>query len=139
MPKIPKRETPLKIALLRVIQQQAGQDFLPLLHQQVRGHGMPDMTLTGHKRTSWWEIKHATPDFVSPGIQEHTCALLAQNGFCRYIIYFETLTLQETWIVHPRYILGRHGKTAGLPTLEYVFNGHDHKGVLKYMLGVHPI
>lgn len=95
-----KRENELKARQCEVIRERMP-GFVLQLHQQVRGSGTPDLSLDGLARTSWWEFKHATPDFKSPGIQEVTCCRLAAASFCRYVIFYDDGRRKETQIVKP--------------------------------------
>ena len=71
--------------------------------------GGPDRTILGHGRQTNWEMKHATPDFVSPGRQELICMRMAGAGHCRYVIWYEHDGMQQTMIVHPRMVHFRTG------------------------------
>jgi len=128
--KIPKREGELRsqlmdeIAIVLPIPR-----YIAFRHEDVRSIGIPDISLTGHKFQSWWETKHATPDFYSFGLQELTCKRLAQVGYCRYIIYFETAAGCKTLIVHPKHLTDL--------TPEAEASGHDHRFVAEFMKSVH--
>jgi len=126
--RIPKRETPLKAALMAEIRM-ALPRYQAFRHEDVRSIGIPDLSVTGHKITSWWEAKHATPDFFTFGLQELTCKRLAVAGFCRYIVWYEVGDDLRTLIVHPRDL---HSLT---PEAEAA--GHDHRFVATFMRQVH--
>ena len=49
--------------------------------------GVPDLSITWHGKTSWWEVKYANPRFESPSIQHLTCLRLAIAGTCHYLIF----------------------------------------------------
>lgn len=66
--------------------------------------GAPDRTIVGAGRQTNWEMKHGTPDFVSPGNQELLCCRLAQVAHCRYVVWYEHRGRQKTMIVHPEQI-----------------------------------
>lgn len=69
--------------------------------------GAPDRSIVGAGRQTNWEMKHATPEFRSPGDQELLCARLALISHCRYVIWWERGSLQRTMIVHPLQIMNR--------------------------------
>lgn len=103
--------------------------YMAFRHEDVRSVGIPDISVTSHRFTSWWETKHATPDFYTFGLQELNCKRLAQVGFCRYIIWFETPEVCKTLIVHPKHL------TDLTPEAEAV--GHDHHFITEFMRSVH--
>ena len=78
--------------------------FVALRHEDVRTSGIPDLSLTGFGRTSWWECKHGDPTFASTGIQELTMLRLAAAGYARYIIWEEKRGIERTLIVHPKHL-----------------------------------
>ena len=50
--------------------------------------GIPDLSVSYHGRTSFWEIKYADPRCVSSKVQRYMCAQLDTQGFhCRYLIF----------------------------------------------------
>lgn len=124
-----KRENELKAKLVERTRIRLP-GFVLQLHQQVRGSGTPDLSLDGLARGSWWEVKHATPDFLSPGIQEVTCCRLAAANFCRYIIYFDDGHKKQTRIVHPVAVRDRVGWDYPIETFCV---GIDHEFVIDYM------
>lgn len=67
-----------------------------LKHAERFTSGIPDMSVTWHGVTSWWECKR-TPGFTLHGLQTLTCRRLAAHGICRYIIF----GAERTRIVHP--------------------------------------
>lgn len=79
--------------------------FLFLRHEDKFGHGVPDLTITGLKKTSWWEFKLADENdgFPSEGIQELTMKrLAAYGGIAFYVIYKQIARKQyQAFIVHP--------------------------------------
>jgi hypothetical protein len=144
--KIKKRENELKLELHHVIEQRYPM-LQSLLHQQVRGSGHPDMSLSGNKRTVWYEIKHATPHFESPGIQEWMCQRLEKTSRCRYIIYIDApfewpsgvLLSRRVVVVKPQYVVNRKGKldfTGVCSVSDFVTTTHDHEGVAAHLFEV---
>ncbi len=145
--RIKKREDELKAQLFDEARKLPTSYFL-LPIQDVRKSGTPDFTFNGANRTSWWEVKHATPNFESPGIQEVTCHRLARTSFCRYIIYVDTAVKWATGIkrekfaviLHPKFVFQQKGKldwNAALFIADAVFNRFDHEGIVQHMLKAH--
>lgn len=148
--RIEKREDELKAGLFREVRLIPKVDFdqylLPI--QDVRKCGTPDFTLNGEKRTSWWEVKHATPNFDSQVIQEVTCQRLARTSVCWYIIYAENFVKwptgikleQFTVILDPFLVARQKGKLDWNQTImvaESVIKGHDHVHVASEMIRLH--
>jgi hypothetical protein len=99
-----KRESELRSRFMKVMRSD-WPGAIAIRHEDVRTVGIPDLSVTYAGMTSWWEFKHGTPDFSSPGLQAHTCQRLASNGYCRYVIFHEAEDLKPgIFIVHPRYI-----------------------------------
>jgi len=155
---IPKREDELKEHLFDAAKVLPSSYFL-LPIQDVRKSGTPDFTLNGEQYASWWEVKHATPHFRSPGIQEVICKRLSRTSFCRYIIYVEAKikwsehvlpNLSKTHdgierftvIIHPDFVFGRKGKldwAMALSDADAVIDGFDHEKVVEHMRSVHTL
>ena len=97
-----KREAKLKASLMRAMQERYPK-FVVIAHTEALRSGVPDWSITGRGQTTWWEFKHAAPNFKSTGIQELTCARLALAGICRYVIWYENEEGgdKHTLIVHP--------------------------------------
>ena len=70
-------------------------------------NGAPDREIVGSSVTTRWEMKHGTPDFLSPADQELMCCRLAHVAHCRYIIWTEHRGIQRTLIVHPLKVMHR--------------------------------
>lgn len=83
-------------------------NFVVLLQGTV---GAPDRAIVGNGVTTFWEMKHATPDFDSPGIQELMCQRLEVRGHCRYVIWQETGNgyRQRTTVATPYAVANRNG------------------------------
>jgi hypothetical protein len=128
-----KDESGLKRKLIRCI---PTPEFLVFAHSDLRKYGIPDLSLSGHGRTTWWELKHATPRFATKEIQEVTCLRLARTSFCRYVIYHEYGDTKETLIVHPSAVYGRRGIVKQI-AYEHSFAEFDHERVWEYMKSVH--
>ena len=111
-------------------------DFLSLRYET---NGGPDREVVGLGKTTRWEFKHATPDFRSPGDQELTCARLAAIAHCRYVIWTEDRdgTNKRTWIVHPREVLGKKGKSLNIVRIEDGCREFDMQWLVQYVLKEH--
>ncbi len=143
-----KREDELKAALF-VELRKLPKTFELLPIQDVRKSGTPDFTLNGIDKTTWWEVKHATPNFSSPGIQEIMCSRLARTSFCRYIIYVDGRVWwptkihehdQFTVIVPPSHVFGHKGKLDWQDMLyraDHFVRGFNHEKIAALIAGVH--
>lgn len=98
-----KREAELK-SLFRAELKRQLPGFLML---EYATNGAPDRSVVGAGRQSNWEMKHATPDFRSPGDQELMLCRMAAAGHARYIVWWEKGPVQKTMIVHPRDVMHR--------------------------------
>lgn len=98
-----KNESSLKSALMRQVKLDLS-GFVALRHEDVRTAGIPDLSLTGLGRTSWWEFKHTVNGFDSTGIQELTMLRLAAAGYARYVVWEEKKSIKRTLIVHPKHL-----------------------------------
>ena len=107
--------------------------------QDIRTSGTPDDNINGNGRSTWWELKHATPRFDDSGIQLLTCMQLAATSFCRYIIWWESASGlgKKTMIVHPNKV--REARDAGrwLFEPEEVVPGFDMRFLVAYVRTVH--
>jgi hypothetical protein len=107
--------------------------FVILRHEDRHTAGIPDISVTGCGRTSWWEVKHANPDWKSRGIQELTCMRLAAAGICFYITYEDKTGVKRTIISTPR----EAAATGGLEG-EWT-RGFDHRFVATFIMKVHGL
>lgn len=133
---IPWDETKLKEKLMIMAREQLSPDgFLPLRHEDSFSSGIPDITITGpfeRKITTWWEVKHAKPNFVSKGIQDLTMLRLARAGISFYIIYDQGKgDYERTLIVEPKNFGGWKEKYLEVAT------GFNHQFVIDFIRGVH--
>ena len=97
---IAKQEARLKATLMKELREHL-LGAVTLRHEDRFTSGIPDISVTWHGRTTWWECKHATPSLVSQGIQELTLLRLAAAGHARYIVWQERRGVRRTMIVHP--------------------------------------
>ena len=73
-------------------------DWLVLRHEDHYTSGIPDISITGNKITSWWETKYQKGfSLVNKGIQQYTLEQLAKHGYAYYLIY----TPEQVAVVGP--------------------------------------
>lgn len=65
--------------------------LLLLRHEERRGgrSGVPDLSMTGWQKTTWWEFKYADPDVEGTNIQELTMLRAATLGSGAWYVIFE--------------------------------------------------
>lgn len=135
--KIEKRENEIKDAYWKRFEHiYPAHYYFVMQHQDVRNSGYPDNSLNGFGFSSWWEFKHATPNFSSHGLQELTCMRLAKHSYCRYVLFYEHRDMLKTLIVHPRDVYQRDGKLADMK-IEAEFGGHNFDELAAFMNHVH--
>lgn len=61
--------------------------FVILRHEDRFTGGIPDMSVSGMGRTSWYEVKFANPTFERKGVQDLTLQRMAKAGLAHYIIF----------------------------------------------------
>ncbi len=98
-----KREAELKSLFAKELKRQLP-GFMLL---EYATNGAPDREVVGCGITTRWEMKHATPDFDSPGDQELCCCRLAACAHCRYVVWHSYRGIDRTLIVHPRHVMDR--------------------------------
>jgi len=132
---VSKREGVLKASLKEAIER-ALPHFVVISHTDIAS-GIPDWSITGNGITSWLELKHATPEFTSRGIQVVTASRLAAAGHCRYLVFWErSINNKRTCIVHPgSVVFGRNATTKS----ELFSDGHDNEFVIDYLRKVHRV
>jgi hypothetical protein len=97
-------------------------DWIVLRHEDHYTSGIPDISITGNKITSWWETKYQRGfTLENKGIQQYTLEMLAKHGYAHYIIY----TPEQVAVVKP--------------DLENpkIFPGINHAEVVKFIRAVH--
>ena len=89
--------------------------------------GIPDLSVSGGGRTTWWEVKLANPGCTSKEIQQYICARLDSANFCRYLIY--ELRTKNIWVVKPDHFTTWRQDGKAFPTmdaaLEFMKEVHD--------------
>ncbi len=98
--------------------------------------GIPDVSVTCNRKTSWWETKLADPkvNMKGRGLQHVNMRRLAVAGSAYYVIYEDHDGVCSTSIVEPRRLLPNGTFTA----LEAVC-GWDHQFVVKFIKRVHGL
>lgn len=94
--------------------------------------GVPDLSITFRKRTSWWEVKHAAPKLNGTDLQRLTAQRLSLAGDCWYIIYEDQAAGLSTCVVHPRDI-----NDFNVYSSHERVSGYDHEFVVKFIRAVH--
>ena len=81
-------------------------------HQDMFGAGVPDISVTWHGRTTWWEFKVAWSGKEPAGRtqQKMACLELAGAGVCYYVIFTVSKSekpdmINRTEIVHPKRVV----------------------------------
>jgi hypothetical protein len=75
--------------------------YVTIRHEDRFTHGIPDISVTGNKRTTWIEVKYADPNFHFKGIQVKTLQDLARAGFAFFLVYYDGPAGKLTFIVKP--------------------------------------
>ena len=124
-------EAQLKGALIKEARILLPTSYVVIRHEDRFTHGLPDISVTGNRITSWWECKLANPNFSSKGIQELTMLRLMRSGFAFYIVWVYNEIGRYTYIVNPNDI--------GKPITEWTHSveGFDHKWLVEEIRKVH--
>lgn len=124
-------EATLKGALVKLVRQKYPSYVVERTEDKFT-HGTPDLSITGNKINSRWEVKYANPHFKVKGIQELTMRRLAYAGYAFFLIYWESRSGERrTIIVDPEHInlpVEQHGN--------YI-KGFDHHWVAGNIHEVH--
>lgn len=126
-------EASLTSALVKLAREQL-RGAVVLKHADSFTYGIPDLSVTWHGKTTWWEVKFADPGLQSSGVQDKVCMQLAAAGFCRYIVYHLLRDTKRTLIVHPKDLADWRGVPA-----ECWCTGFDHRWVLQHIRAAHLI
>lgn len=103
--------------------------YLVFRHEDRAASGIPDISVTGFGKTSWWEVKLADPTFDQTGLKHYRMCQLAGAGLAYYIIFEEHTTREATFIVRPQLLSQwRNG--------EY-WPGFDYAAVEQFMRRLH--
>lgn len=110
--------------------------YTVLQHQDVRKPGHPDSSVHGFGKSSFWEFKHATPNFSTYALQEITCARLQKHTYCRYVLFFEYRDTLKILIAKPSDVRRRQGKIDEVK-IEVEFGEHDFDTLAHFIHNVH--
>lgn len=127
-----KREAELKAAFRQELKRQLP-SFLSL---QLATRAAPDRLIVGNHVSSYYEFKHATPLFGSPGDQELMCCRIATLAPCRYVIWWDGV-YPLTLIVHPMVVRAQSVKSAAYLRPETWTEGFNHAWLVRYIRRVH--
>ena len=132
-----KREGELKSLFGKELKRQLP-GFLTLAYLT---NGAPDRSIVGAAKQSNWEMKHATPDFKSPGDQELMCCRLAVAAHCRYVIWEEKNGILRTLIVHPQHVIRKGAPSIAHSSVGLIAEvwciGFDMNWLVKHVRKVH--
>lgn len=113
-------EATIRASLVKRLRQY--KDWIVLRHEDHYTSGIPDISITGNKITSWWETKYQRGfTLENKGIQQYTLEMLAKHGHAHYIIY----TPEQVAVVKPDLENPR------------IFAGINHVEVVKFIRVVH--
>lgn len=134
MTHIHKREAEFKSKFKQELKRQLPNFYLLM----VATKGVADRVVVGNKRTSFWEFKHATPTFDSPGDQELMCMRLNVAGYCRYVVFWESAAGigSRTMIVTPKAV---HERKSWLLEPEEVTPGFNTRWLVEQVARVHGL
>ena len=94
-------------------------------HADPMTSGIPDVSVTWHGKTSWWEFKQGEKIKWSNALQQLTCRRLASAGNCRVVFYEEKRMIRRTCICTPD------------ETIEVFATGFDHQFVVDVIRRTH--
>jgi len=97
-------------------------DWFVLRHEDHYTSGIPDISVTGNKMTSWWETKYQKGfSLYNKGIQQYTLEQLATHGYAYYILYTpECVAIVKPHLSDP-----------------LIFPGIDHNKVVRFIRVLH--
>lgn len=121
-------EASVRAALVKKLR--AYKDWTVLRHEDHYTSGIPDISVTGNKITSWWECKlRKGSDSISTiGIQQFLVEQLAKHGHAYYIVYEQRKEMPRTLIYEPE-----HFPNLPLDTAE----GFNHDWVVNFIRKIH--
>jgi hypothetical protein len=108
-------EGALKSTLVKKLRE-AAPHFVVIRHEDTSRSGVPDISVSGNGKTTWWEVKYGKPSWKSMGIQELTLKRLAKVSYARYIVFTED-RIKITEIIPPNELVGT-GYYIGFPSRE---------------------
>ena len=103
-----------------------------LRHEDKNTAGIPDISITWRRYTTWLEVKYANPSYTCRGLQKFTCAKLEAEGRCWFVIYDQKRECVD--IRRPINILN---EVKELDPSECRIQGFSHLGVVKFIWRTH--
>lgn len=102
-------------------------------HEDKHTAGVPDISVTWRKRTTWLEVKYINPKFIGKEVQLVTAMLLDREGYCYYVLYVDRVTEKYTYIVPPSLQLeDKYYLDLPIPA-QYHRSGFDHRFVANFV------
>lgn len=122
----------LKAALMKELRSSLPH-FVAIRHEDKLTSGIPDISVSGNKKTTWIEVKYGDPSFASKGIQELTLSRLSRAAHDAFYVVFILDKLKDKWtyIVAPQDI-GK--KPSDWPLFS---RGFDHAFIIEYIKEKH--
>jgi len=99
--------------------------FVVFKHADLVTSGIPDISVTGLKRTLWLEVKFANPGVIDRGIQAATMKRLGRAGLAYYVIY--SAGYDATYVCSPEQLERFHVNYV------QVTRGYDHGAVVAFV------
>lgn len=121
--------------LLALVRPQVERKFGGRVFKHADGYtsGIPDLSVSMAGRTTWWEVKHATPLIKGTELQRVTAGILAKASACWYVVYAGTNSrIDLTALVAPASV-----DPEGTFTPKDTARGLDHVFVLDCILAAH--
>lgn len=130
-----QQETDLVAKFMRLADDEPG--AYAIKHSDGYVSGVPDVSFTLNRWTSWLEFKlseDATPTVRwQHELQRITCVKLATRGTCWLVLYHEAAAVKTTYVLDPRMVKdGRFDVDEAISVGDW-----DHAFVLDFMREVH--
>lgn len=77
------------------------QNAVVFRHEDMFQAGIPDISVTWHRCTTWLEVKYAHPRIGGKKLQQMRAMQLETEGRCWYVVYVEKRGVKLTQIVRP--------------------------------------
>lgn len=97
-------EGDLKGELTKKLRTELPIGFRVYRHEDRRTSGVPDISITGCKRTTWLEVKFINPRLEDFELQHIEMQRLAIAGQAWYVIYELRRDVERTLIVEPKHL-----------------------------------
>jgi len=79
-------EAKLTLALVKALKKGLPGYVIIKHHDQITA-GVPDISVTGRRKTTWLELKYANPGIIARGIQDKMMRDLGVAGSAFYVVY----------------------------------------------------